>query len=512
MSNRFVIYCRKSTDEKDKQVLSIESQLAELREFAHRERLEVVGEYTEAKTAKSPGRPVFKQVVGLIESGSANAILSWAPDRLARNSIDGGYLIYLLDTGKLGDLKFPSFWFENTPQGKFMLNIAFGQSKYYVDNLSENVKRGNRQKLRNGIWPNCAPYGYKNDRETKSIAIVPEKARIVRSMFATFANQSVSYTNIARLMTKAGFARRTGSPIRVDQVKHMLANPFYIGILKYGGELYEGKHATFVPKSLFTKVQAKLNKLDRPQYGKHKFAFSGLMRCGECGATITSENHTKHYKRRNVDCSYTYYRCTKKLKPCKQLYVSEPVLADQFRELARMVALPKDWGTQWLEWLERDEKQLQDSAHEQVNDHNTKLTELQTKLDRLLDGYLDGSIDHETYKSKKNDLFLQKKVVEDKIAKINSSGSASLEPMRDFIMSALSAHKIARKNTANETLASFIKNIDSNYFLRNQQLVYELKKPFASLRAAGLARAMTPAHLQNSLSVTPSGFEPELTG
>lgn len=410
MSPRFVIYCRKSTDEKDKQVLSIESQLAELREFSHRERLNVVEEYTESKTAKSPGRRVFKQVLGMIESGSANAILSWAPDRLARNSVDGGYLIYLLDTGKLADLKFPSFWFENTPQGKFMLNIAFGQSKYYVDNLSENVKRGNRQKLRNGIWPNRAPYGYRNDRETRDIVIVPEKARIVRSMFATFANQSVSYTSIADLMTKAGFARRTGSPIRVDQVKHMLANPFYIGILKYGGELYEGKHATFIPKSLFTKVQAKLNKLDRPQYGKHKFAFSGLMRCGECGATITAENHTKHYKRRNVDCSYTYYRCTKKLKPCNQPYINETDLSDQFRQLARMVALPKDWGKQWLEWLDRDEKQIQQSAHEMINNHNARLTELQTRLDRLLDGYLDGSIDHETYKSKKNDLFLQKKL------------------------------------------------------------------------------------------------------
>jgi DNA invertase Pin-like site-specific DNA recombinase len=316
MSNRFVIYCRKSTDEKDKQVLSIETQLAELREFAHRERLEVVGEYTEAKTAKSPGRSVFKQVIGLIESGSANAILSWAPDRLARNSIDGGYLIYLLDTGKLGDLKFPSFWFENTPQGKFMLNIAFGQSKYYVDNLSENVKRGNRQKLRNGIWPNRAPYGYKNNRETRGIVVVPEKAKTVKGVFATFATQSVSYTHLASMLLPAGIAKKNGQPVGVDRIKHMLANPFYIGILKYNGELYVGKHTTFIPKSLFNQVQTKLDKLNRPQYGKHSFAFSGLMRCNGCGATITAENHTKHYKWNDRRVSYTYYRCTKKLTRC----------------------------------------------------------------------------------------------------------------------------------------------------------------------------------------------------
>jgi DNA invertase Pin-like site-specific DNA recombinase len=98
-----------------------------------------------------------------VERGEANGILAWHPDRLARNSVDGGKIIYFLDTGRLASLKFPRFWFESTPQGKFMLNIAFGQSKYYVDSLSENVKRGMRQKVRNGIYPGLAPLGYLND-------------------------------------------------------------------------------------------------------------------------------------------------------------------------------------------------------------------------------------------------------------------------------------------------------------------------------------------------------------
>jgi DNA invertase Pin-like site-specific DNA recombinase len=88
-----------------------------------------------------------------IENGKAEGILAWHPDRHARNSVDGGRIIYLVDTGKIRELKFSTFWFDPTPQGKFMLNIAFGQSKYYVDNLSENIKRGIRQKLINGIWP-----------------------------------------------------------------------------------------------------------------------------------------------------------------------------------------------------------------------------------------------------------------------------------------------------------------------------------------------------------------------
>ncbi len=124
---KYILYCRKSTDEKDRQVLSIEAQIAELKEFAQREKFSVVEVITEAKTAKIPGREQFAEVLRRIEKGEADGILSWHPDRLARNSIDGGKVIYLLDTGHLKDLKFPTFWFENTPQGKFMLSITFYQ-------------------------------------------------------------------------------------------------------------------------------------------------------------------------------------------------------------------------------------------------------------------------------------------------------------------------------------------------------------------------------------------------
>ena len=90
-----------------------------------------------------------------------NGFMAWNPDRLARNSVDGGRIIYLLDIGKLKALKCPTFWFEDTPQGK-LLNMAFGQSKYYVDALSENVRRGMRQKLRRGEFPGKPPVGYLN--------------------------------------------------------------------------------------------------------------------------------------------------------------------------------------------------------------------------------------------------------------------------------------------------------------------------------------------------------------
>lgn len=109
------------------------------------------------------------------------------PDRLARNSIDGGRIIYLLDTGKLTTLKFPTFRFESDPQGKFMLNIMFGQSKYYVDSLSENTKRGLREKVRRGEFPHQAPIGYLNDYRTKKIIVDRERAPLVKEAFEMYA-------------------------------------------------------------------------------------------------------------------------------------------------------------------------------------------------------------------------------------------------------------------------------------------------------------------------------------
>ena len=129
---KYFIYARKSTEEEERQLLSIPAQLSELKAFANKEKLSLADIFIESKTAKQPGRKVFNDMLDKIQANKAQGIISWHPDRLARNAVDAGLIIHLLDNQKLLDLKFPTVVFQNNPQGLFMLSIAFGQGFYQM--------------------------------------------------------------------------------------------------------------------------------------------------------------------------------------------------------------------------------------------------------------------------------------------------------------------------------------------------------------------------------------------
>jgi len=499
---KYIAYCRKSRDEADKQVLSIEAQIAELKEFAKQEKLEITEFITEAKTAKMPGREQFAEVLKKIEKGMVNGIIAWHPDRLARNSMDGGKIVYLLDIGKLQDLKFPTFWFDNTPQGKFMLSIAFGQSKYYVDNLSENVKRGQRQKLRNGVLPLKAPFGYVNNPKTRGIDIDPVTAPIVKEMFETVVNDRWTFADVAKYLANTyGLKKKNGKVWHIDMVKHHLTNKFYIGIITFNGEYYEGTHKPIISKELFTKAQEQIRRMCRKQYGGHLFPFIGLAKCDSCGASVTAETHTKHYPRTGRTVVYNYYRCTRKLRPCDEKPVTEGELDIHFRDLLENVSLPQSWADQWNMWVDRDEITEQQTAEQTIFSLKQELADIDRKANLLLDSYLDQVIDAETFKQKKNRFFEEKMKLQETICKLEAGGLSWIEPMREFINTASECGKIARAKNKGEDVAIFAKRIGSNFFLSRHRLAADFRPGYAVLSRARTARDLNVVSAADSFCV-----------
>ena len=488
---KFFLYARKSTDVEDKQVLSIESQLAELWEFALKEKLLVVEEFVEKQTAKIPGRPIFNSLLNRVEKGEANGILSWHPDRLARNSVDGGRVIFLLDTGKLQTLKFPAFWFEPTPQGKFMLSIAFGQSKYYVDSLSENTKRGLRKKVRRGEYPSLAPVGYLNNVQTKKIMIDSVRAPIIKQAFELYASGNRTLENISLFLAQNGIKSRGNIPIQRSRVSYILTDPIYYGHFSFGGEIYAGIHEPIITKKLFDKVKEVLSLHNKPwskskKFGKIPKPFTGLFRCGECGMMITAE----------VQKGHTYYRCTKKKAGyhCLQPYTREEDLDRQLSAKLQKVSLSTAEAKEMLTLWEKDNHKAASASLAFVAQQKEEINLLEKKLQFILDSYIDQTLDRQDYLKKKTDLMGKKKTLEEQIFNRQQRPNAWLEPFKSWILEARDAAKISNGKDLNAKKVLAQKVFGSNLNLFSSKARGDAVNAWAALVAAPTGRNMVQVY------------------
>jgi hypothetical protein len=250
-----------------------------------------------------------------------------------------------------------------------------------VDNLSENIKRGHRQKLRKGIWPGFAPLGYLNNSKTKSIDIDTEKSVLVRKCFELYATGDHTLKNIKQFLADSGMNSYKGNVLSTSSVQRMLKNPFYYGTFRFNGELYEGSHEPIISKKLFDDVQQVMNNRGKKKRKrKHEFAFSGFMKCGKCGCLITAETQKGHI----------YYRCTKKKQTCNEKYLREEALVEQMKSVIQKVSIPDDWAENMLAELDREKASIQNEGVSFVQNLKTRKAEVEQKIDRLLDIYIEG--------------------------------------------------------------------------------------------------------------------------
>ena len=500
----YFLYVRKSTDVEDKQVLSIDAQIAELKEFAARMGIYIVDVTVEKQTAKKPGRKKFNWMLQRIENGEANGILAWMPDRLSRNSIDSGKIIYMLDQNILLDLKFPHFWFENTPQGKFMLANEFNASKQYVDNLSLNTKRGLREKVRRGEMPGVVPVGYINDIRTKTAKVDKRLAPIVRQAFQLYARGDKRLDEIADFLYSKGVKTKShkvggerkagGKPYSRNRITRMLNNPFYYGHFRYTGEVHEGKHKGIISKRLFDEVQAVLQRRGKPQRKAKNDPkpLCGLVYCS-CGMMFTAETHTKRQKNGNVHV-YAYYRCTRKSKTvhCVEPHIRAEELDRQLSALLLCYAMPTAWADKLRELI-REEEAKEKAEHSTATDTmKADIAQLSEKMQRLLDGYLDGDVERELYQDKRAEILGQKKWLEEEIEQAAVGISTWVEPMKQWIETAVSICRIAKSDDLQAKKSLCLEIFGSNLQMRQKEVVINddqflnspQKNRWSALRAA----------------------------
>jgi site-specific DNA recombinase len=352
---RYCLYARKSTEQEDKQVLSIDSQIREMEKMAMAENLEIVELKRESHSAKEAGqRPVFNEIVEELKLGKFNGILTWAPDRIARNAGDLGRIVDLMDQQKLIEIRTYGQKFMNTPNDKFMLMILGSQAKLENDNKVINVKRGLRTRAEMGLRPSMAPTGYlnsKNKDERCQVLVDTKRASVIKEMFEKVAYENYSGRKVYRWLKDIDFTSKNGKHLTLGNIYRMLRMTFYYGVFEYpegSGEWYTGKHTPIISKELFEAVQEKIKVERKKAYGR-EFAFTRMLHCAYCQSGITAEEKIKELKDGSFN-AHTYYRCTKvKNRDCPNESVKESILIDEMLPIIDKMSLDKTELKQKLE-------------------------------------------------------------------------------------------------------------------------------------------------------------------
>jgi len=214
---------------------------------------------------------------------------------------------------------------------------------------------------------------------------------------------------------------------------------------------------------------------------KHEFAFSGLMRCGNCGCLITAETQKGH----------NYYRCTKKKQKCEEKYLREENLVEQMRDFIQKVSLPDDWAENMLAELDKEKERAKKESEIFVQNLQNQKVEVEQKIEKLLDLYIaGGALTLEEYQSKKQKLLNEKLDIEQKLRDFEQMGNNWLEPMRKMIFEAKQA-KILLSQGDNQQILTFLKNVGSNFILKDKKLNFCFKIGWRARAAGEPARTFT---------------------
>ncbi len=348
-----------------------------------------------------------------------------------------------------------------------------------MDDLSDNVKRGNRAKLERGWLPGRPPLGYLNEPREKTIVKDLERFPLVRNMWDLLL-RGISPSEILRIANKEwGFRTRMfgkmgGKPLTLSLLYYLFGNPFYYGLLAKGGDLFVGKHEPMITEEEYWKAQSILGRKGIPRPKNHQFAFTGLIRCAECGSMITAEEKYKKSGRH-----YIYYRCTKKNKaiPCRQKYLNVEDLEAQICAYLGKIHVPETLLTFTIDYLKSKGEDEKEKCFSIEQSQEKARRDCQRKLDNLNQMRLADLIDDQEYLKEKRTL-LDKKLQLDESARHRETRlHESLVRTEETLSFAHSAQIDFQAGTL-EDKRQILQNIGSNFLLKDKNLIIYATNPF----------------------------------
>ncbi len=492
--NKYFLYARKSSEAEDRQITSIDDQVKVMQEVADKEGLEVVKVFKEAKSAKTLNRPIFNDMLQRIERGKANGILCFKPDRLARNMIDGGRIMEMLQTGKIKHIQ--AYDSEHRPEDNILvMAVSFGMSAQFSKDLAVNVKRGMTSKAERGEYPSCAPLGYINKREgawctgskrpPSYMVKDPDRFELVRKVFDLFLADKI-VGEVFNDIYKMGLRTRTNKKVSKSQLYRILKNPIYYGEFEWpanSGNIYQGNHTPMINKEEFEQIQDIFKRGSKKRYRTHNFTYKGLFRCEECGGMVTASKVTKKQKNGNVH-EYIYYHCGKSKDPnCQQRskMVREEVINNEVLKELEKIEIPQDIYQWAMDEIKAENKTEGETRRKVLEEQQRAYDRACNRLERLVDMRADGEITAEQYAERKTQVEQDKKYYKDLLDSIDDKMDKFMNKIDEVFKFAVEGRE-KFKNTKDVTeKRTMLASLNSNLYIKDGKikiLVNTYFKPF----------------------------------
>lgn len=478
------MYCRKSTESKEQQALSIPAQIRENTEFAERlvingEKVRIVETVTESRSASIPNnRPDFDRTINMIKKGEADGYLVWKPNRLSRNWLETGNLLQLLNDNIIKVIATPEKLITRDNSNDILLGVEFGEASQYSKNLSKDVKRGIREKIDRGDYPNKAPVFYKNigtSKLNKSIEPDPQTSQYFEEWIDFIIEYKPSIREATDWLNDRGLRTKRGHKFVKSGVHRMLQNPVYCGILKYGNfPARKGNWKPLISVQKYNTVQDILSIKKRQINYTHEIGYKNLILCGHCGCAITCSHKIKNSR------DYIYYHCTKKRGNCPQPYTTEMQLEDQLYDFVTKVSISKELRDECIEVIREEYKDKFKFYKRKESSYREKTDEIDVKLDRLMQKLLNDVITDAEYKREKESLLKQKAAVGELSGDNEFNYELWIEKLENFFETCFNVEQVFLRGTIQERTA-LVKSLGQNLKMYNGELSWNFQNHWLAI-------------------------------